>query len=177
MLEKKIIDATIPATVACAGEATVSSVVRFIETGRSDMKTFASVFVAALMCCFFAGCDQYDNSATKTAGKNTSSTTTAAKTKVSLESDLCAKCGCCAGCEVCCKGKKCDDCGMQRGTELCCTGAKPAEGGVYCKKCGFVKETDECCAESNVACDKCGLAKGSPICCKFNAYEPDDPTD
>ena len=58
---------------------------------------------------------------------------------------------------------------MQQGTALCCTGVKPAAEGVYCKACGFIKDSEQCCAEENEVCTKCGLAKGSPICCKVKS--------
>lgn len=89
-----------------------------------------------------------------------------------LDSDLCAKCGCCAGCDDCCKGEKCD-CGMQKGTALCCSGVKSADG-VYCKTCGFTKGSEKCCAEGNETCTKCSLAKGSPLCCKVKQKEAGD---
>ena len=85
--------------------------------------------------------------------------------KTSLEADLCGKCGCCADCEDCCQGETCD-CGMKKGSALCCTGIKPKDA-VYCKSCGFEKESESCCSDDNEACD-CGMAKGSPLCCKLN---------
>lgn len=91
-----------------------------------------------------------------------------ATTKTALENDLCATCGCCAGCDDCCddEAEKCTDCKMQKGTELCCKGLEPSEG-VYCKACGYTKDTEDCCKEGAEKCTDCNLAKGSPLCCKL----------
>ena len=124
------------------------------------MKTVLG-FMFLAMAVMVIGCGE--PTATSDAGDATS------KTSTGLEADLCAKCGCCAECKDCCKGEKCD-CGMQKGTPLCCSGVKPAEG-VYCKACGFTKDSDKCCAEGNEACSKCSLAKGSPLCCKVKHDE------
>ena len=65
---------------------------------------------------------------------------------------------------------------MQKGTPLCCSGVKPADG-VYCKKCGFTKSSEKCCAEGNETCPKCDLAKGSPLCCKVKSKDDHDHED
>ncbi|MEL7498127.1 MAG: hypothetical protein AAFN77_10985 [Planctomycetota bacterium] len=136
------------------------------------MKTYLGFMMLALavvlMGCNNAeeGGDANNEGGTSTSQNDTDNGTT----KVSLENDLCAKCGCCAGCDDCCEGKKCEGCGMQEGSELCCTGVKPAEG-VYCKGCGFTKGSEDCCKESNETCTSCNLAKGSPLCCKIKSEE------
>jgi hypothetical protein len=124
----------------------------------------------SLVCCLFAGCSNEkktpDNPATPSTAASRSNTKVS--TTMGLEKDLCAKCGCCAGCEECCKGEKCEECGMQKGSELCCTGVATKAEGTYCKECGYLKGTDKCCADGNVKCEKCGLAAGSDLCCKVN---------
>ena len=123
------------------------------------MKNVAQYFLLSFCCCcLIAGCNAETAKTVNNADTTPVSTT--------LENDLCASCGCCAKCDSCCKGEKCGDCKMQKGSELCCKGVSPEEG-VYCKACGFKKDSDSCCAESNTKCD-CGLAKGSPLCCKLN---------
>jgi len=127
------------------------------------MKNLLGLLAIAIMTCAL-GCDS------PSVSENPSDTPST--TQVSLDADLCGACGCCAGCEECCKGEKCD-CGMQKGTALCCSGVESAEGVTYCKDCGFDKNSESCCAETNVECSACGLAKGSPICCKVKAGDSD----
>jgi hypothetical protein len=137
------------------------------------MKSLLGWMLMVAAVVVVAGCEDAGTEAQvggKSATPNTSDVTT-----VGLEADVCGKCGCCAGCDDCCKGETCDECGMQKGTLLCCTGVKPSETAlVYCKSCGFEKGTEECCAETNVACEKCSLAEGSPICCKIKSDDKDD---
>ncbi len=134
------------------------------------MKTTSNILSLLAVCCFMlVGCAPEE--APTASSNNASSNIEKVATSSPLEADLCTKCGCCADCEDCCKGEKCD-CGMQKGTALCCSGVKPADGGTYCKGCGFVKGSEKCCAESNETCS-CGLAKGSPLCCKVKAEDHD----
>ena len=126
------------------------------------MKTRYFYLVATgLMMFALLGCD-----------KKAETADSAAKTTdvVVLEADICGGCGCCKGCDDCCKGETCGSCGYQKGTSLCCVEGAPAPNNdaIYCKGCGFEKGGAKCCAEGNETCTKCGLAKGSPICCKVN---------
>lgn len=121
------------------------------------MKSFLGLVVVACVALVVSGCSEPADTAVD-------KTKTTAAVSSPLDADLCGKCGCCAGCDDCCQGEKCD-CGMQKGSELCCSGVKPSDV-VYCKSCGFGKGTDQCCSEDNEACS-CGLAKGSPLCCKI----------
>jgi hypothetical protein len=128
--------------------------------------------VLALLALLSTGCDKGDtapapNNATPATGSSSTGDGGAATTQVALEKDICGKCGCCAGCETCCKETeaKCEKCGFQAGSDLCCSGLKPADV-TYCKDCGHIKGSDKCCKEGCETCDKCGLHQGSEICCK-----------
>ena len=136
------------------------------------MKNVIGFLAIGLMAVVITGCSEEEAAPATTKATNNPAE---ALTKVALDTDLCGKCGCCAGCETCCKGEKCDGCGMQKGTALCCTGVKPAETDVvYCKGCGHEKGSDSCCADTNEKCTDCGLAKGSPICCKVTSDDAHD---
>lgn len=127
------------------------------------MKNLMSLMLVAAVAVVMSGCDKPSN--------ETPVSSNVKNTAVTLDTDLCGKCGCCADCESHCKesSETCTDCGMKPGSALCCTGVKPADV-VYCKGCGFEKGTEKCCADTNEACS-CGLAKGSPLCCKLNKDE------
>ena len=125
------------------------------------MKNILTLMLVTAVAVIMTGCDKAAEETSQAVKKATD------VTKVSLESDLCGKCGCCADCDSHCEedGKKCDDCGMKPGSALCCTGVEPADV-VYCKGCGHEKGTEKCCADTNETC-ACGMAKGSTLCCKL----------
>lgn len=125
------------------------------------MNKFGLMSLLLAICFVVAGCggDAKKEDPKKDEGSQASN--------VSTHKDICGKCGCCAGCDECCKGEKCEKCGMQKGSDLCCSGVAAKDGVVYCGKCGFEKGSATCCAAANAKCDKCGLASGSPLCCKL----------
>lgn len=129
------------------------------------------------LCCGLAiamllsvGCNPDKPTTGTTPPVTSGSANTASTTSVSLNTDVCGKCGNEAGGENCCKEgtEKCDKCGFQKGSMLCCAeGMSSKEGVMYCKDCGHVKDSAACCKDACEECEKCGLHKGSDLCCKI----------